>query len=200
MIVDPPTRIVGIIFLILMFRGCVQESENIRIMNPKVYSQPNPNAPEELSQFAFLIGSWRCDIRVKGGDGCFETPQATWTARYILDGYVIADEYRETTPDGQLVRLGATYRSYSSQRDSWVMKWHDALTSNWTDIGPAELGGVLVDGTSITFKHRVPPDGLIRCTFSSISENHFSWLGEFSSDGGGTWDDAMVIQAYRIKE
>ncbi len=80
------------------------------------------------------------------------------------------------------------------------MKWHDALASTWIDLGPAELGGVQADGTSITFKHKVPPDDLLRCTFSDISENHFTWLGEFSSDGGGTWEDVMVIQAYRITE
>ncbi len=200
MIVDPSNRIAGLIFLILVFGGCVQKSENINLMNPELYGQPNPNAPEELSQFAFLIGSWRCDIRVKGSSGSFETHQAIWTARYILDGYAIADEYRETTPDGQLVRFGATYRSYDSERDTWVMKWHDALTSTWIDLGPAELGGIQADGNSVTFKHRVPHDGLIRCTFSNISEKHFTWLGEFSSDGGGTWDDVMEIQAFRVKE
>ncbi len=60
-------------------------------MNPKLCGQPNPSAPEELSQFAFLIGSRRCDVRVKGPNGTFDTHQAIWTARYIMVGYVVAD-------------------------------------------------------------------------------------------------------------
>jgi hypothetical protein len=27
--------------------------------------KPNPNAPEELARFGFLVGSWRFDARVK---------------------------------------------------------------------------------------------------------------------------------------
>jgi hypothetical protein len=27
--------------------------------------QPNPDAPPELARFAFLIGTWRCEARVK---------------------------------------------------------------------------------------------------------------------------------------
>ena len=60
------------------------------------YGQPNPNAPKELSQFSFLIGTWKCDIKVRGEDGTYETHNGSWTARYILDGYVIADEFRQT--------------------------------------------------------------------------------------------------------
>ena len=55
------------------------------------YGNPNPKAPPELSQFAFIIGKWRCDVRAKGENGTWQTYQATWVGRYILDGYVIAD-------------------------------------------------------------------------------------------------------------
>lgn len=36
----------------------------------------NPKAPPELSQFAFIIGEWQCDARVKGEDG-------TWQRRIV---------------------------------------------------------------------------------------------------------------------
>ena len=54
---------------------------------------PNPDVPPELSQFAFLIGAWRADRKLKGDDGKWKPFTADWTARYILGGYVITDEF-----------------------------------------------------------------------------------------------------------
>ncbi len=165
------------------------------------YGRPNPNAPPELSQFAFLIGNWRCDVKVKGQDGVYEEFRATWTGRYILDGYVITDEFRRMGPDGEVVQLGANYRSYSSEKSAWIMKWHDALASTWLDLGPDDLGGVQVDGTSITYQHHVPPNGLVRMFIFDISPERFSWRADFSTDGGESWDENVyLIEAYRIKD
>jgi len=67
----------------------------------KEYGNPSPKAPAELSQFTFIIGKWRCDVRLEGEDGTWRPYQATWVGRYILDGYVIADEYRMTNQKGE---------------------------------------------------------------------------------------------------
>ena len=58
----------------------------------KEYGTPNPKATPEFSQFAFIIGEWRCDARVMGEDGTWQSYQATWIGRYILDGHVISDD------------------------------------------------------------------------------------------------------------
>ncbi|NIO00721.1 MAG: hypothetical protein GTO42_01060 [Candidatus Latescibacteria bacterium] len=186
-----------------------QEDFEVMAHEQRTYGKPNPDAPRQLSQFAFLIGKWRCDSKVKGKDGVFETHPATWTGRYILDGYVIADEFRQMGPGGELIQLGQNYRSFDTDKNAWVMKWHDALASTWLDLGPEELGGVLIDDTSITFMHYVPerlagklfpPHTLFRLTFSDISENHFTWRAEISTDGEETWDEVQVIEAYRMKD
>jgi hypothetical protein len=39
---------------------------------------------------------------------------ATWKGRFILDGYVIADEYSMTTSAGELIVLGMNFRTYSN--------------------------------------------------------------------------------------
>ena len=170
------------------------------------YGSPNPNAPKELSQFAFLIGKWRCESKVKGQNGEYQTYAAVWLGRYILDGYVIADEFCQIDSDGQLTQLGQTYRSYNSEKNTWVMKWHDALASTWLDLGPEDLGGVRVTDTSITFKHYLPPGPaaeifpahtIFRMTISDISEVHFTWRAHVSTDGEKTWDQVQVIEAYR---
>src|SRR5437868_3831962 len=76
------------------------------------YGKPNPKAAPELSRFAFLIGTWRCEVKLKREDATWENLKATWEGRYILDGYAIADEYRMTTAAGELFVLGVNLRSY----------------------------------------------------------------------------------------
>ena len=43
--------------------------------------KPNPNAPQELSQFAFLVGKWRGEAKLKREDGTWENLKALWEGR-----------------------------------------------------------------------------------------------------------------------
>ena len=97
--------------------------------NKHEYGKPNPNAPRKLSQFAFLIGMWRGEAKLKGEDGAWESLSALWEGRYILDGYAIADEYRMMTPAGKILVLGMNFRSYDTRKKAWNLKWLDALNT-----------------------------------------------------------------------
>jgi hypothetical protein len=165
------------------------------------YGNPNPNAPPELSEFAFIIGKWHCDVRVKGEDGTWRTYAATWVGRYILDGYVIADEYRMTGEAGAVVVHGINIRSYSVEKKTWVMRWLDGTRSFWVELGPVALGGVRVDSEAISFNliDTFAPDAICRVTFSNMSANHFTWSEEKSLDQGRTWTEFVVIEAHRTR-
>jgi hypothetical protein len=167
----------------------------------KEYGNPNPKAPPELFLFAFIIGKWRCDARVKGGDGTWQPYQATWVGRFILDGYAIADEYKMTGSSGELIVLGLNLRAYDSAKQMWNIKWLNALAGTWVDLGPEELGGIRFDGRSViyTFKEPVAAHAFTRATYTNISETHFTWRGE-QSDDGKVWSEFMVVEAYRTKE
>jgi hypothetical protein len=158
----------------------------------------NPNAPPELAQFAFLVGEWRCDVVIKQPDGSWGSLKATWEARFILDGYAIADEYRMTAPTGELLVLGVNIRSYDAKRKAWNMKWLNVLDGAWTGLGTEEMGGVKIDENGITFcvKEQTAAHALTRVTFANISANHFTWRGD-RSDDGEAWDDFIVIEAHR---
>jgi len=162
------------------------------------YGQLNPNAPPELSRFAFLIGRWRCDASLKREDGPWEGLKAIWEGRYILDGYVIADEYRMTRPTGELLVLGINLRAYDAKKKTWAMKWLNALAGTWFDLGPEELGGVQADEKAITYVIHEPvgPHKFTRATYTNISEDHFTWRGERSNDGK-QWEEFLVIEVYR---
>ena len=165
------------------------------------YGNPNPKAPPELSQFAFIIGEWRCDVRVKGEDGTWQTYQATWVGRYILDGYVIADEYRMANQAGELLVHGMNFRSYSVEKKTWIMRWLDGTRSFWVELGPEELGGVRVNPETITFNliDRFAPDAISRVTFANMSADRFTWREEKSLDKGRTWTELVAIEAHRNK-
>jgi len=164
------------------------------------YGKLNPHAPPELARFAFLIGKWKCEARLKQDDGKWGNLKATWEGHFILDGYAIADEYRMTTVAGELVVLGTNFRSYDATKKLWNIKWLNALSGTWVDLGAEELGGVRIDEKGITYKMKEPATGhaFTRATYANISENHFTWRGERSNDDK-VWEEFMVIEAERTK-
>jgi hypothetical protein len=164
------------------------------------FGKPNPSAPSALSRFAFLIGRWRCEAKVRSDSQEWQTFPATWLGRFILDGYAIADEYRMTGSSGELIVLGMNFRAYDAIKQTWNMKWLNALAGTWVDLGPEDLDGVRFDGQSIiyAFKEPVAAHAYTRATYTNISRTHFTWRGEKSEDGK-TWGEFMVVEAYRSK-
>ncbi|MGC1384355.1 MAG: DUF1579 family protein [Candidatus Acidiferrales bacterium] len=158
----------------------------------------NPKAPPELSHFAFLIGKFRCDASLKVDDGSVQNFKGAWEGRYILDGYAIGDEYRMFAPSGELIVLGLNFRAYDPQKKSWNIKWLNGLTGTWVDLGTEELGGVLIEEKGITYRFQEDAASPVqtRAVYADISENHFTWRGEHSSDGK-SWQQYMVIECDR---
>jgi len=168
------------------------------------FGKLNPNAPAELSQFAFLIGNWSFEAKVKMGDGQWHPFKGTWRGRYILDGYAISDEYRMTDLSGKLIVLGLNLRAYDASKQTWNIKWLNALTGTWMNLAPSELGEVRSDGQSMiyAFKEMAPADsahGYTRATYTKVSETHFTWRGEKSADGNA-WREFMVVECHRSRE
>ena len=162
------------------------------------FGEANPNAPAALSHFGFLIGTWRCEAKVKLATGEWQSLRATWIGRFILDGYAIADEYRMTDSDGALIVIGLNLRTYDIVKQIWKMKWLNGLAGSWVDLGPEELGGVSFENGSIiyAFKEPMARHAYTRATYTNISANRFTWRGE-KSDDGTMWSEFMVVEANR---
>ena len=158
----------------------------------------NPKAPPALSRFAFLIGAFRCEARIKMDNGRWETFQAAWLGRYVLEGYAIADEYRMMNAAGDLLVLGINLRTYEPSRHTWNIRWLNALTGAWTDLSSPEFGGVRFDGPSVTYAFPEPTasHAYTRATYTSFSDSHFTWRGDKSSDAKN-WTEFMVVDCYR---
>jgi hypothetical protein len=130
--------------------------------------------------------------------GDWQSWKASWVGRYILDGYVIADEYRMNDASGNLVVFGLNFRAYDASRKVWNMKWLDALSGRWTELGPEALGGVAIKGSSISYLMKEPlaAHAYTRATYTPQSETRFTWRGESSNDAT-SWSEFMVIEAHR---
>lgn len=165
------------------------------------YGKLNPNAPPELSRWAFLLGKYRCEASLKQADGTWQSLKTAWEGRAILDGYAIADEFRMTTPAGDLMVLGLNLRSYDAKKKAWSMKWLNAMAGTWTDLGSPEQGGVQVSEKGITYilKEPLAQHRFTRATYTNISANHFTWRGE-KSDDGKSWEEFLVIEATRVND
>src|SRR5262249_13900188 len=94
--------------------------------------------------------------------------------------------------------LGINLRTYEAARQTWNMKWLNALAGTWVDLGPEELGGVRFDGRSIIYEFREPvaAHAYTRATYTNLSDDYFTWRGEKSSDRK-SWSEFMVIEAHR---
>jgi hypothetical protein len=164
--------------------------------------QPNPNAPAELSRFAFLIGQWRFDARFKSANAEWQAFHGTWLGYYILDGYAIADEYRMLGSSGEPIVLGMNFRVYDSARQLWNIKWLNALDGTWTDLTSEQFGGARFDGQSVTYAFKAERGAqwpFTRATYTNISKSHFTWRGE-KSDDAKTWTEFMVVECNRTGE
>jgi len=152
----------------------------------------------ELERFAFLIGRYRCEARLKMPTGDWQRFTAVWEGRWILDGRAIADEYKMFGASGEVIVLGLNVRAYDASKKSWNIKWIDALSGRWTDLGPEELGGVHFEGASVSYRFKEPmmPHAFTRATYTNVSERHFTWKGE-SSEDGKTWTEFMVVECER---
>ncbi|HSY37478.1 MAG TPA: hypothetical protein VK814_17120 [Acidobacteriaceae bacterium] len=173
-----------------------------QLLDPS-FGKLSPFAPPELAAFAFLIGSWQCNARIKASSGEWHRFDAEWLGRFILDGHAIADEYRMTTLSGDLVVLGMNLRTYDPATHTWRIQWLNALTGAWTDLVSQDLGGVHINrangtGSSITYAFKEPTAShpYTRATYTAHSPAHFTWKGDQSADSQ-TWTDFMLVECYR---
>ena len=142
------------------------------------YGRPNPAAPKEISQFAFMIGRNDCteSRRTPGGDEWVDGKR-TWDAWYTLDGYAIMDSGRSgASTNGNL-------RVYDANKGQWFVTFFSMpgySSGIWS-------GGATETGIELNQPQKAPGtdlDGFSRLTFSNISDEGFDWLGEWVSADG----------------
>ena len=112
------------------------------------------------------------------------------------DGYAIADEYRQRGEQSGWAILGVTLRFYDTDQHRWIVEYPGCTGFH---SGFTELGGVLVSETSVTLMSQAP-GLLVRETYLDITDDHFTYRVDVSTDEGETWDEGVqVVEAHRIE-
>ena len=142
------------------------------------HGRPNPDAPEQLADFAFMIGSFACHDARRLPDGSMQEFDAIWTAHYFLNGHAIQDQYWAQ----------GFFTSNIRQFDESAGEWRVHYVSE-----PGFTTGVWSgtrEGDTITLTRDIPQaDGNVivsRLTFANVSDSGFNWRGESDLPDGST--------------
>jgi hypothetical protein len=159
------------------------------------YGERNPQAPDELAWFSFLVGKWSGSGRTRLEDGSYvDWDGATWIGRYILDGMAIADEGHAPGPDGKQY-LGITFRYFDNDHDSWIVEFLN-VSSSFLRRQVNPRSGVVrrdADGVAVIAEEG---ETRFRETYRVPDPSHFTYTAQASSDGGRTWGPILFEMSF----
>jgi hypothetical protein len=166
-------------------------------------AKPNPAAPEQLTHWNNLIGSWRTSEEglKPDGSGWHVAKSADWHFYWAMDGWAVRDEYYSPPLDDHSVepsqrQIGTNIRIFNQESGQWIMAW---LTKEGKRV---DTYFATTDGQSIVMttaplikggKHR-------RITFFDIHKDSFEWKLELSDDGKSKWLEVYRIHGKRMHE
>lgn len=139
------------------------------------YGQMNPDAPEQLKDFAQLIGICDCKSETRKADKSWGEPvNMTWTFKYIMNGMAIQDETLKE--DGA---HSGSIRQFNADSLKWYVHYYSStsatkILSSWE--------GNANDSSIVLYREQKAPNGMegyYRLTFYDISENGYKWIGEW---------------------
>ena len=164
------------IFLLLIPLVCfsqVPDAYEASLNHP--YGQLNPEAPQEVADFAPLIGTCDCVSTSRNQDGTWADSQhLTWKWKYIMNGTAVQDEtwLEDGTQAGSI-------RQFIADSSKWYVHYYS--NRGPTTVLPAWEGGKRGDRIVLYREQQAPNgmDGFYRITFSEMNETGFKWLGEW---------------------
>ena len=173
------------------------EASSTELERGAEFGSLHPDAPPETAQFAFLVGEWDCKIRSMSPTGGWTENQATWTARYILDGWAIQDLWVSQIPGGGTLQ-GTNIRSFNPETRKWDNRWLGAGNLQWKYFESEMVEGKMV---MIGGEGEDPRGAFVdRNTFHDVTDDSWTWRKDRSWDGGKTWLEGIAfIEAKRAR-
>ncbi|MEM6348197.1 MAG: hypothetical protein AAF927_30225 [Bacteroidota bacterium] len=155
------------------------------------FGQPNPEAPEQIGDWAPLIGECDCKSVSRNPDQSWAEPvDMVWRFKYIMNGNAVQDETIKA--DGL---HSGSIRQYNADSSRWYVHYYSnsVVSPNLS----AWEGNLTEDGQIILYKPQTAPNGMegfYKITFYEISEQGFKWLGEWVSP-----DESFKFPAWKIE-
>jgi hypothetical protein len=176
------------ILVIFIFQLSAQNVDySVSEKNP--YGQPNPNAPQQIEDFAPMIGDCDCKSLRRNSDGTWQdTLNMVWRFKYILNGMAIQDE---TWHENDF--YATSIRQFNTDSLNWVVSFYGTrFISNKVSVWH---GNKIGDDIVLKMPQKSPNglDGINRLTFFDVSEDGFKWKGEWTN-----LDESIVYPFWMI--
>ena len=163
---------------------------------------PSTTAPREATQYDFLVGQWELVVRPKVASLAARIHGAprmlgVWKAWRAFDGWGVEDELRIVDGSGNPTSLTHGLRVFDAAARKWTQTLLDVYRARFT-TATAEWrdSQMWVTGQGTDQEGRPT---ISRSRFYDITPNGFKYQTDRSSDGGRTWDEAVLrIEATRV--
>ena len=153
------------------------------------YGRANPEAPEQMKDYADLIGECKCKSTLRNQDGTWAEPvDMIWRFKYIMNGFGVQDETLKA--DGA---HSGSIRQYSTEDGNWRVHFY-ANKSSAPTLPTWE--GKKTEGKMVLYREQKAPndmDGFYKLTFYDISEAGYKWIGEWVNK-----DESIVYPTWKI--
>jgi hypothetical protein len=140
------------------------------------FGQPNPEAPQQITDYQAMIGTCNCTSTRINPDGTWTEPEnIIWSWKYIMNGMAVQDETLK--PDGS---NSGSIRQYIVDSSRWYVHWYSSKTPSTTF--PTWEGNKKENGNIVLYKEQAAPngtEGFFRLTFYDISKSGYKWVGEW---------------------
>lgn len=159
-------------------------------------------APPEMSQYAFFIGTWECELRVRAGSrarsgsaGEERRLRARWQAEWRHEGRILVDDLTVFAPNGHEILGWMNLRTFCAESGCWQISGHRALaaSSGVVTRGHWRSGEMHLDFETDDAGQKV--HNLVR--FHEIRERSFEWVWEQRSEGASEWTRFAALSAQR---
>ena len=141
------------------------------------FGRINPVAPQQIKDFAPMIGICDCQSLSRNPDGSWQdTIPMIWKFKYIMNGTAVQDEVWRSEN-----RYAGSIRQYQADSSKWVVTYfsYPAVSTSpgvW-------LGGKVGKDIILKMDQKAPngTEGYSRLTFYDMTEEGFNWKGEWVS-------------------
>ena len=168
-----------IVAAILILSTQLHAEADYQASNDFPFGRPNPDAPAQILDYKYLIGTSECKSRSRKPDQTWADPvNMTWSFKYILNGMGVQDETLKD--DG---RHSGSIRQYSKSLGRWFVHYYTTVSIPNNRIKTAHLPvweGNLKKDQIVLYNEQKAPNGMegfSRLTFSDMTKKSFNWTG-----------------------
>ena len=166
------------LFILLPIVSIAQGFDQYEPSKAHPFGLPNPDAPEQVKDFAPMIGRCDCISESRNQDGSWAKPiDMVWTFKYIMNGWGVQDETLKE--DGG---HSGSIRQFIADSSRWYVHYYSNKGPT-TTLSTWEGNLTEAKDKIVLYRPQTAPngmDGWYRLSFYDFTENGYKWIGEWT--------------------